>query len=115
MKATTMKTRCETNISRFKPQTRFAARPLRTRQLGGIQRARFHQLQERLLRERQAQIAALDVHSHLLTAAHEAAALAWVTPFPLLVFPVLFHEKAEAALVRAERQQDVRERSKGIM
>jgi len=29
---------------------------------------------------------------------NEAAALAWITPYPALVFPGLFEEKAEAAL-----------------
>jgi hypothetical protein len=37
-------------------------------------------------------------------AANEAAAIAWNTLFPLLVFPALFEEKAEAALHQARRQ-----------
>ena len=37
-------------------------------------------------------------------AANEAAALAWVTFYPLLVFPVLFEEKTAAAVRQVERQ-----------
>jgi hypothetical protein len=44
-------------------------------------------------------------------AANEAAALAWVTPYPLLVFPVLFEEKAAAELAVANRQQQIRKRT----
>ena len=43
-------------------------------------------------------------------AANEAAALAWLTPFPLLVLPALLDEKAEAARRQAERQQTVTKR-----
>jgi hypothetical protein len=37
--------------------------------------------------------------------------LAWVTQFPLLVFPALFEEKAETAMLQAKRQASVRQRS----
>jgi len=40
----------------------------------------------------------------LRRAANEAAALAWVTTFPLLVFPVLFEEKTALAVRQAARQ-----------
>jgi hypothetical protein len=40
----------------------------------------------------------------LRRAANEAAALAWASIYPLLVFPVLFEEKTQAALRQAERQ-----------
>ena len=45
-----------------------------------------------------------ELNAPLRRAANDAAALAWATVFPLLVFPVLFEEKTEAALRRAERQ-----------
>jgi hypothetical protein len=51
----------------------------------------------------------------LRRAADEAAAQAWVTRYPLLVFPVLFEEQAEAALLRAERQEQVRQRSRELL
>ena len=37
--------------------------------------------------------------------------LAWFTPFPLLVFPVLLEEKAEAARLQEARQRQIRRRS----
>jgi hypothetical protein len=45
-----------------------------------------------------------ELNAPLRRAANDAAALAWATVFPLLVFPVLFEEKTEAALLRAGRQ-----------
>jgi hypothetical protein len=33
----------------------------------------------------------------------------------LLVFPALFEEKAEAALLRAERQEQIRQRSRELL
>lgn len=48
-------------------------------------------------------------------AAHEAAALASINPYPLLVFPTLFEEKAEAALRYHFRQQLVWDRSRRLM
>jgi hypothetical protein len=34
---------------------------------------------------------------------------------PLLVFPALFEEKAETALLQAARQQSIRERSRVLL
>jgi hypothetical protein len=48
-------------------------------------------------------------------AANEAAALAWVTGYPLLVFPGLFDEKVDTALARAARQQCVIRRTREMV
>jgi hypothetical protein len=53
--------------------------------------------------------------AQLTRAAAEAAALAWVTRFPLLLFPSLFEEMAEAAVARAQRQERIRQRSRLLM
>ena len=45
-----------------------------------------------------------ELNAPLRRAANDAAALAWATVFPLLVFPVLFEEKIEAAVLRLRRQ-----------
>jgi len=45
----------------------------------------------------------------LRTAASEAESLAWLTPFPLLVLPVLFEEKVRKARHYAIRQAELRE------
>jgi hypothetical protein len=51
----------------------------------------------------------------LRRAANEAAALAWLEPHPLLVFPVLFLEKAANDHARIERQQRIRARSASLL
>ena len=43
----------------------------------------------------------------LRLAANEAAAVAWTTPFPLLVLPVLLEEKSEEAQQYSRRQAEV--------
>lgn len=47
----------------------------------------------------------------LRRAANEAAAIAWLEPLPLLVFPALFEEKARLARKQAQRQEFVQARS----
>lgn len=47
----------------------------------------------------------------LRRAANEAAAIAWLEPLPLLVFPTLFEEKARLARKQAQRQEFVQARS----
>ena len=48
-------------------------------------------------------------------AANEAAALAWVTSHPLLLFPALFEEKARITRRQFERQIAVRARSRELL
>ena len=43
----------------------------------------------------------------LLHAANEAAALAWMTPFPLLVLPTLLTEKAEGLRHWEQHQEEI--------
>src|SRR6266850_7952109 len=81
---------------------------------GGLQAraiAALEELKQRLLQE----IAWARSDSATLTclrrAAEEAASLAWATPFPLLVLPELFSEKAAEACIRSQRQRDIRQRS----
>src|SRR5258708_27671931 len=94
----------------FGPDTRFNVDPV----LAGAHRAdqeyRFERLQTRLLAERLDAVLEPKLSNPLRRAANEAAALAWVTPYPLLVFPELFEEKAADALARAERQEEVLQR-----
>jgi hypothetical protein len=75
----------------------------------------FERLKNRLLTERLEEIWRPEINSQVRRAANEAAALAWVTPYPLLVFPTLFQEKAEAAVQIAHRQQQIRERSREFL
>lgn len=51
-------------------------------------------------------LATLEAHEHLLRlAVTEAEALAWQTDFPLLVFPTLAREKAQAVVAWQTRQR----------
>ena len=44
-------------------------------------------------------------------AANEAAALAWMTPFPLLLLPMLIQEKAQLVRQQARHQNEVYRRT----
>ena len=57
----------------------------------------------------------LQVHSWLNRAADEAASIAWATPYPLLVLPVLLEEKLKDARRKAELQKMIYERSQPIV
>jgi hypothetical protein len=109
-----MNIRQQTIPTEFGPETRFeiapALAPFRV-----VQANRFEQLKDRLLSERLEEIWEPAFNSQVRRAANEAAALAWVTPYPLLVFPVLFEEKAESALEVARRQEQVQRRSRNLL
>lgn len=86
---------------------------------GSIYRGAFEteleRLKERLLAHELARTVSLEVNVLLRRAANDAMALAWLTPFPLLLLPVLFEEKALAARKMAARQALIRERSQELM
>jgi hypothetical protein len=88
----------------FGPETRFELRPAPPAPFRAVQETEFERLKNQLLAEQLAGVAAPELNPPLRRAANEAAALAWVTQFPLLVFPALFAEKTAAALKQAERQ-----------
>lgn len=67
--------------------------------------ARLEQLKERLLAPLLASAAHPGLAGEIRWAAHEAAALAWLTPCPVLVLPALLDEKVHKAAHRWERQQ----------
>ena len=101
--------------TQFGPETGFEVKPvppalLRVRQEVELERLKARLLAERLGRRWDAQIG-----GQLRRAASDAAALAWATQYPLLVFPALFEEQAEAALLRVERQEQVRQRSRELL
>jgi hypothetical protein len=79
-----------------------------------VQESRFEQLKAELLGARIQNGLKPAVTVNLRRAANEAAALAWVTQYPLLVFPQLFEEKAESAIAQAAKQEKVLERSRPI-
>jgi hypothetical protein len=101
--------------TRFGPETRFEVKPVPAAALRAEQQARLASLKDRLLEERLDEAPDLETESHFRQAANEAAALASITPYPLLAFPVLFEEKTSEAEARLERQQEVRERSRVLL
>ena len=101
--------------TRFGPETGFEVKPVSPAPFRARQEAELERLKARLLSERLEALGDPEVGGQLRRAANEAAALAWVTRYPILFFPVLFEEKAETALLRAERQEQVLQRSRGLL
>jgi hypothetical protein len=88
----------------FGPETRFELKPAPPAPFRATQETEFERLKNRLLTETLLAAARPDLNAGIRRAANEAAALAWVTFYPLLVFPALFEEKLAQALRHAERQ-----------
>jgi hypothetical protein len=97
----------------FGPETRFDVAP--GAPFRGTQETALDRLKDRLLQERLGGAGDTEQYAPLRRASNEAAALAWTTPFPLLVLPELFAEKAEAALRQAARQAAVLRRCRPTM
>jgi len=100
--------------TRFAPETRFDVRPAPPVPFRALHETELERLKNRLLRERLA-AAKPELNIPLRRAANEAAAMAWVTNFPLLVFPTLFEEKVGTALFQAARQEYILERSRELL
>ena len=97
--------------TQFAPEVQFevtpeSPAPFRARQDAGLERLKRQLLQDRMERTWDSRH-----RGALFRAADDAAALAWATPYPLLVFPVLFEEKAGTAERQALHQKQVRARS----
>jgi hypothetical protein len=93
--------------TRFAPETRFALRPAPAAPFRASLESEFERLKNSLLADHLAAVERPELTVALRRAANEAAALAWVTFYPLLVFPVLFEEKIRTALRHDERQERV--------
>jgi hypothetical protein len=101
--------------TQFGPETQFVVNPSPATPFRLIQENEFERLKKRLLFERLFELENSDSNNYLRRAANEAAAVAWLTPYPLLVFPELFEEKAHLALLQAERQAAMRQRSRELL
>lgn len=115
---TKMKTRDNRVPTRFGPNTRFApaivtAGPARA--FRGAVEDELDRLKERLLALELARTTNLEANILLRRAANEAVSLVWLTPYPLLLLPALFAEKAQAARHAAGRQALIRERSSELL
>lgn len=91
----------------FGPETRFVVNPVPPAPFRAVLENEFERLNNRLLRERLADVPTATVASELRRAANEAAGLAWATAHPLLFFPALFEEKVRQTLRRVRKQQAI--------
>jgi hypothetical protein len=101
--------------ARFDPETRFEIAPIPSVPFRGTQECALDDLKTRLLQQALEQASDPALNAPLRRAANEAASLAWFTPFPLLVFPVLLEEKAQAVQRQAALQREIRQRSQGLL
>ncbi|HTD65683.1 MAG TPA: hypothetical protein VK846_04020 [Candidatus Limnocylindria bacterium] len=110
-----MTTKRKTLWTRFDPGTRFEVSPAAAVPFRGTGETELEQFKTRLLRIALDEASDPEFYAPLRRAANEAAAAAWMTPFPLLFLPILFDEKAAAARRTFERAQSVRARSRRIL
>ncbi len=108
-----MKTLKQTVPTRFGTPTRFEIKPA-VAPFRVTQETELEKLKGRLLQEMLAACQEPALNAPLRRAANEAAAIAWMTPFPLLFFPGLLDEKAQQARRQAEKQRQVFARTQRI-
>jgi hypothetical protein len=101
--------------TQFGPETRFEVKPAPPAPFRATQESELDRLKNRLLREQLGKLIDPASNGPVRRAANEAAALAWVTPYPLLVFPGLFEEKIRAARLPVESRNRERERSPELL
>jgi len=89
---------------KFAPEIKFAVRLALFAPFRANLENDFERLKNRLLARQLDKIEQPELNTVVRRAANEAAALAWVTFHPLLVFPTLFEEKTANALRQARRQ-----------
>jgi len=104
-----MNTRYRRLHAEFGPETRFEITPTPPAPFRAFQETEFERLKTGLVSERLESLWKPELSAEVRRAANEAAALAWLTAYPLLVFPVLFAEKADAAVVAPASNQQPRE------
>lgn len=97
------------------PQTGFEPLPAARPDFPWTVEAELERLKNRLLRTALASTSTPSLVPSLRRAANEAAALAWLEPHPLLVFPCLFQQLAAAAQRQAHKQMFVRARSEALL
>ena len=100
---------------KFARETRFPVLPAPAAPFRGVLETDLEQLKGRLLAQALDETANSELYALLRRAANEAAALAWATPYPLLLFPALFSEKAHTATRQVQQQAKIRERSRALL
>ena len=99
----------------FGPETWFELAPVPEPGFRAREHSRFERLKGRLLAQQLGEEAwDGEFTSGVRRAANEAAGLAWLTAYPLLVFPLLFEEKARKARINVARAEQVRRNSREL-
>ncbi len=96
--------------ARFEEETRFEVTVPSVPSRGEMER-HLESLKDRVLEKLLAEAPLNASHEPLRQAVSEAATLAWMTSFPLLVLPVLAEEKVATARFKAGIQARIREKS----
>jgi hypothetical protein len=94
--------------TRIWQEARFDVCPIITAPFRGPAEARLDALKHDLLQKELRGMRNSELFAKLCWAAQEAAGLAWLTPFPLLVFPELFREKLDTARKSWAKQLQLR-------
>ena len=110
-----MKNNAKKLLTRFEPETHFDVMPVAPVPFRGTRETELEQFKNRLLRVALNEATNAEFYAPLRRAANEAAAVAWMRPFPLLFLAVLFEEKTIEAWRQFERAQSVRVRSRKIL
>ena len=90
--------------TRFAREVRFEMRPVPFR---ATLTTALDELKERLLRAKLGTVTDPELNALFRRAANDAAALVWLDPFPLLLFPELLEEKAQTALRQHRHQAEI--------
>jgi len=110
-----MKTNRTVLPTQFEPETRFDVAPIPVVPFRGTQETELEELKNRLLCSVLHATEEVGLYAPLRRAANEAAAAAWITPYPLLFLPVLFNERTVIAQRQFKRAQCIRSRSRRIL
>lgn len=110
-----MRSRVEKRPAGLRPAAAIEVNPGPAARFRTLQESEFERLKTALMREKLKELWEPEFDATLKRVANEAAAVAWVTAYPLLVFPGLFEEKAEAAMAHALRQDWVFQRSRELL
>lgn len=101
--------------TQFAPDTSFEVTPVPAAPFGRAEERALERLKSDLLRELLGESSDLEFDALYRRAANEAAGLAWLTPYPVLVFPGLFEELTQNARTRGLRQEQIRRRSQDLL
>jgi hypothetical protein len=95
----------------FAPEPRFWVTPVPAVPLRGRLETELERLKSRLLARALRDTPYPEFDALICRAASEAAGLAWLTAYPLLVFPALFDEQVQVAVQQGLHQAHVHQRS----